>query len=194
MFGALVSARLNWQKIHVFWVDERCVPPASDQSNYKLANDALLSKISIPRENVHRIFGEEQPEDGARRYVKEIRDFFSLQEGQTPVFDVIHRGIGPDAHTASLFPGEPLIGDSAGIAAAVWVEKMHSHRVTLLPAVLRAARHTVIQAAGEDKAEPIYNVLFGPEDPFAYPCQIAARDSNRAVWFLDSLAAARLKL
>jgi 6-phosphogluconolactonase len=173
-------------------VDERCVPPTDDQSNYKLANEFLLSRTKISPSNIHRIKGELEPSEGAREYGEEIRRFFGIKGNEIPAFDVIHRGIGPDAHTASLFPGEPLIGNEGGLTAAVWVEKMKSHRVTLLPAVLRAGRHTVIQAAGADKAEPIYNVLFGPEDPFAYPCQIGARGSDRAIWFLDQAAAARL--
>lgn len=192
MFEALAAAHLDWRNIHVFWVDERCVPPTSDQSNYKLANDTLIKPAQIPAENVHRVIGEAEPKEAARQYAEAIQRFFGVESDETPAFDIVHRGIGPDAHTASLFPGEPLIGEPGGIAAAVWVEKMKSHRVTLLPAILRAARHTVIQAAGADKAEPIYNVLFGPEDPFAYPCQIAARGSDRAVWFLDSAAAARV--
>jgi 6-phosphogluconolactonase len=100
--------------------------------------------------------------------------------------------MGPDAHTASLFPGEPLIDNRTGIAAAVWVEKLRSHRVTLLPGVLLAARHTVLQVAGEDKADAVRNVLKGPEDPHKYPCQIATRGSEQAVWFLDKAAASKL--
>lgn len=192
MFAALAAAHLDWRNIHVFWVDERCVPPDDDQSNYKLAKEFLLSKANIPAENVHRVMGELPPEEAAARYTEEIERFFGLQSGETPAFDLIHRGIGSDAHTASLFPGEPLIAERGGIAAPVWVEKLKSHRVTLLPAMLQAARHTVVQAAGADKAEPIYNVLFGPEDPFAFPCQIATRGSERAVWFLDPAAAARV--
>lgn len=193
MFQALAGSRLDWRQIHVFWVDERCVSPASDQSNYKLARETLLEKAAIPESNIHRIYGELPPDEGAQKYARDIRQFFGTKDDESPAFDVVHRGIGPDAHTASLFPGEPLIGHKGGIAAPVWVEKLKSHRVTLLPDVLRAARHTVIQAAGADKAEPIYNVLFGPEDPFAYPCQIAARDSDRAIWFLDPAAAARVR-
>lgn len=192
LFAAMAKAKFDWAKVHIFWVDERCVPPTDGQSNYKLANDTLLTPAGVPKENIHRIQGELPPEQAAARYIEDIRQSFALRDGQLPVFDVIHRGIGSDAHTASLFPGEPLIGDREGIAAAVWVEKMKSHRVTLLPGVLLAARATVIEAAGDDKAEPIHNVLEGPEDPYRFPCQIAARDSDNTTWFLDQPAAAKL--
>jgi 6-phosphogluconolactonase len=191
LFAKLAASGFDWSKIHFFWVDERCVPPTSDQSNFKLAQQALLGPAGVPEENIHRVKGELPPEEGAAAYIAEIREFFKLN-GKLPVFDVIHRGIGTDAHTASLFPGEPLIRDAAGVAAAVWVEKLKSHRVTLLPGVLRAGQSTIIQAEGEDKAEAIYNVLFGPEDPMKYPCQIGARGSEKAVWFLDRAAALKL--
>jgi 6-phosphogluconolactonase len=192
LFAEMAKASFDWSNVHVFWVDERCVPPTDDQSNYKLANETLLLPAKIPAGNIHRVLGELPPEEGAQRYIEDIKRVFSLGDGSLPVFEVIHRGIGSDAHTASLFPGEPLIANRDGIAAAVWVEKMKSHRVTLLPGVLLAARATVIQAAGSDKAEPIHNVLEGPDDPFQFPCQIAARDSANTVWFIDQPAAAKL--
>lgn len=192
MFARLATTGLDWAEVHVFWVDERCVPPTSDQSNFKLANEALLIPAGIPASNIHRIKGELPPEDAAAAYIAEIRDFFKIGSTELPIFDVIHRGIGSDAHTASLFPGEPLISDRSGIAAAVYVDKLKSHRVTLLPGVLLAGRTTVIQAEGEDKAQPVYDVLFGPEDPLRYPCQIATRGSDKAAWFLDNAAASKL--
>jgi len=192
VFSSLSKSGFDWSKVHFFWVDERCVPPADDQSNFKLANETLLIPVRISQHNVHRIHGESVPEEAAIRYIEEINQFFNLAGHDLPAFDVLHRGIGPDAHTASLFPGEPLIENRTGIAAAVWVEKLRSHRVTLLPGVLLAAKRTVLQVAGKDKAEPIYNVLNGPEDPFQFPCQIATRGSDKAIWFLDKAAASKL--
>ena len=191
LFADMARTAFDWSRVHIFWVDERCVPPADSQSNYKLANDTLLQAAKIPTQNIHRVYGELAPEEGASRYVAEIKAFFTLSEGKTPVFDILHRGMGPDAHTASLFPGEPLIGNRDGIAAHVWVEKMKMHRVTLLPGVLLAAKHTVLQVSGDDKAEAVRQVLTEPEDFFRYPCQIASRD-GKAVWFLDRAAAAKL--
>jgi 6-phosphogluconolactonase len=192
LFSKLAKSEFDWSNVHFFWVDERCVPPADDQSNFKLANESLLTPARIPKNNVHRIHGEVLPDEAAAHYIEEIEQFFALEEHQLPVFDVLHRGMGADAHTASLFPGEPLIDNRTGIAAAVWVEKLRSHRVTLLPGVLLAARHTVLQVAGEDKADAVRNVLAGPEDPHQYPCQIGTRGSDRAVWFLDKAAASKL--
>lgn len=191
LFADMARAAFDWSKVHIFWVDERCVPPADSQSNFKLANDTLLASAKIPAQNIHRVYGELAPEEGAARYVADIKAFFSLAGGKLPAFDVLHRGMGPDAHTASLFPGEPLIANRDGIAAPVWVEKMKMHRVTLLPGVLLAAKHTVLQVSGDEKAEAVRQVLTEPEDFFRYPCQIASRD-GKAVWFLDRAAAAKL--
>ena len=193
MFENLAKSNLDWSKIHVFWVDERCVPPDDSRSNFKGANKSLLKPAGVPEPNIHRIRGEENPEEAARNYVSEIKEFFKLAPGELPVFDVLHRGMGPDAHTASLFPGEPLIGNRTDIAANIWVEKMKMNRVTLLPGVLLNARKTVLQAVGTDKAEALNEVLYGPEDPSRFPCQIAVRNSNRATWFLDEEAAAKIQ-
>jgi 6-phosphogluconolactonase len=114
-----------------------------------------------------------------------------LRDGKLPVFDVLHRGMGPDAHTASLFPGTPLVDNRTDIAAHVWVEKMKMDRVTLLPGVLLAAKRTVLQVSGGDKAEALSHVLNGAENLRSYPCQIASRD-EKAIWFLDQAAAAKL--
>ena len=122
MFGIVARTRLAWDKVHVFWVDERCVPPTDDQSNYKMAEQYLIQPAHIPQRNVHRVCGEFTPQAAAKRYIDEIREFFGLGDGEMPRFDLIHRGMGPDAHTASLFPGEPLIDDREGIAAPVHVE------------------------------------------------------------------------
>jgi len=191
LFGDLAKADFDWSNVHIFWVDERCVPPDDDQSNFKLANDTLLKPAKIHSGNIHRVFGELPPEEAAARYVSEMKQFFNFAENQLPVFDIIHRGMGPDAHTASLFPGEPLIKNTSGIAAHVWVEKMKMDRVTLLPGVLRAAKCTVLEVSGADKAEAAHLVLKGPTDEMKYPCQIASRD-DKAIWFLDEAAAAKL--
>ncbi|HEY3937219.1 MAG TPA: 6-phosphogluconolactonase [Bryobacteraceae bacterium] len=191
LFAAMAKASFDWSNVHFFWVDERCVPPTDSQSNFKLADDHLLTPAKVPPQNVHRIYGEMPPEEGAARYVLDIKRFFSLSEGALPVFDVLHRGMGPDAHTASLFPGTPLVDNRTGIAAHVWVEKMKMDRVTLLPGVLLAARRTVLQVSGSEKADALRHVLDDAEDLHSYPCQIASRD-EKATWFLDQAAAVKL--
>jgi 6-phosphogluconolactonase len=191
LFAAMAKADFNWSRVNFFWVDERCVPPLDDRSNFKLANDTLLIPAHVPEQNIHRIQGELPPEEAAAKYIADIKNFFSLKDGELPAFDVLHRGMGPDAHTASLFPDEPLIQNHTDIAAHVWVEKVKMDRVTLLPGVLVAAKRTVLQVSGEEKTEALRNVLTGEEDPMKYPCQIASRD-ERAIWFLDKAAAADL--
>lgn len=191
LFANLAKADFNWERVHFFWVDERCVPPTDKDSNFKLAHDNLLGPAKVPESSIHRIHGELPPAEAAKKYVSDIKTFFDLSDGQLPRFDVLHRGMGPDAHTASLFPGEPLIANKTDIAANVWVEKFRMHRVTLLRGVLEAAHETVLQVSGAEKADAVRSVLTGQEDLMLYPCQIASRDSD-AVWFLDEAAAAKL--
>jgi 6-phosphogluconolactonase len=191
MFELFAKSGFPWEQVHVFWVDERCVPPSDPQSNFRLAKEAWLAAAKVPAGNIHRVQTELDPHQAARQYAQGLQDFFEVQLGELPQFDVIHRGIGPDAHTASLFPEEPLIADHHGLAAAVWVEKMHQWRVTLLPGVLEAARHTVILATGADKAAALETVLHGPYDPMKWPAQIGARDL-RVMWYLDGPASGLL--
>jgi 6-phosphogluconolactonase len=192
MFETLAKTPFAWGKVHIFWVDERCVPPSDPASNYRLASLTWLEPARIPTANIHRIKGEFDPSEGAAEYVGEIRRVFGLKGDGVPVFDVVHRGMGADAHTASLFPGEPLIADRKGIASAVYVQKLNMHRVTLLPAVLLAARKTIMLVAGEDKAESLLQVLRGPENVMQFPCQLGTRDAPNAIWFTDRAATVRL--
>ena len=187
MFEIFARARFEWERVHLFWVDERAVPPSDAQSNFKFAQDAWLRPGNFPAPNIHRVLAELAPADAAARYAEEIQRFFGLASGEMPRFDVVHRGMGPDAHTASLFPGEPLIEDRSGIAAAVWVEKLKQWRITLLPGVLLAARHTALLVTGSDKTAALHSVLSEPLDPLHYPTQIASGEG--AVWFVDAAAA-----
>ena len=188
MFELFAKSGFDWEQVQIFWVDERCVPPTDSQSNFRMANETWLAPAKVPTGNIHRVPTELEPHEAARKYAEVVRGPLHLP---APSFDVIHRGMGPDGHTASLFPGEPLIADHAGTAAAVWVEKMHQWRVTLLPGVLEAARNTVVLATGEDKAEALAAVLRGPYDPMKWPAQIGARAGN-ATWYLDGPASGLL--
>lgn len=180
MFAHMAKAGFDWTAVHVFFVDERCVPPTDSASNYRMANEYFLRPTGIPDAQVHRIVGELNPQIAASEYAAEIEAFFA---GQPRQFDVIHRGIGPDAHTASLFPDDPLINDRTGIAAATFAAKFNQWRVTLLPAVLLAARHTLVLATGADKAEPLSHV-FGPvHDESKYPSQIGVLEDIPMTWY-----------
>jgi 6-phosphogluconolactonase len=189
MFEALARSQLDWSRVHIFWVDERAVPPTSPLSNYRMVEESLIRPARIPRRNVHRIAGELHPETAAQRYVQDIQEFFGLTEGEVPHFDVIHRGLGVDGHTASLFPGDPLTEDHERIAAAVYVEKLGQHRITLLPSVFLAARHTVFLVTGAEKAPAVRAVFHEPYNPKLYPGQTVSHHGRNVVWFLDDAAA-----
>jgi 6-phosphogluconolactonase len=191
MFAQMATSRLGWDRVHIFWVDERAVPPTDPDSNFKLAAESLLNFVAIPQGNIHRIHAELAPAAAARAYSQEIREFFGLARGEMPEFDVVHRGMGPDAHTASLFPGDPLIGDREEIDSAVFVPCKAQWRITLLPGPLLAARKTAMLVTGADKAETLRTVFQGPYDPLSYPAQLAPPAGRGMVWFVDE-AAARL--
>jgi 6-phosphogluconolactonase len=185
MFESMANRGFDWNSVELFWVDERMVPPTDSQSNYRMTREALLDAIRLPDAQVHRIAGEMAPPDACAKYIEEIRATFKLSAGQLPVFDVIQRGMGPDMHTASLFPGEPLILNRTDIAAPVWVPKMGQHRVTLLPGVLELARETLCLVSGSDKTPGLRQVMNEPPDTLKRPMQIASREM---VWYVDELA------
>jgi 6-phosphogluconolactonase len=189
MFESLALLPVDWSRVHLFWVDERCVGPDDAASNYKLAKENLIAPARIPDANVHRVLGEMEPHEGARRYIDEIRRFFTLATDEMPRFDVVQCGMGPDGHTASLFPGQPLVDDRTGIAAAVYAPQFSQWRVTLLPGPLLAARELLYLVSGDDKAETLRAVFHEPSNPQKYPTQIAFEHPEGAIWFLDQAAA-----
>ena len=190
LFDKLAASKCEWNRVQLFFVDERCVPPTDDASNYKLVNDHLIRPAGIPSQHIHRIVGEIKPEAAAEAYTAEIRGYFGIAPGEMPKFDIVHRGMGPDAHTASLFPGDVLIDDRQGIAAAVFAPQFNQWRVTMLPGVLLAAKNTVFLVAGADKAEAVRGVFHDPYDPKKYPAQITTHQGGNVTWFLDERAAA----
>ncbi len=190
MFEWMARQAFDWSRIQLFQVDERCVPPDSEQSNYRMMRESLLETARIPARQIHRVQTELTPEEAARIYVEEIRAILKPAPGELPLFDVIQLGMGPDGHTASLFPGEALVEDREGVAAAVWVEKFKQHRVTLLPGVLRRARQTLCLVTGLDKAEALEAVLRGPLDATHLPVQLIA---PQAVWYIDGSAGSKLQ-
>ena len=189
MFAYFARTEFPWDRVHLFWVDERCVPPDHEQSNFKMAYDTWLGPARFPGRISDRIPTELTPPEAARSYTEDISGFFELAAGALPRFEVVHLGMGRDAHTASLFPGEPKIDDRTSIAATVWSEPAKQWRVTLLPGVLEAARHTAVLVAGADKIPALDAVMHAPYDPKKYPAQIAAGAASGAVWFMDQAAA-----
>ena len=193
MFAEMAKSGFDWTRTHLFWVDERGVPPTEAQSNYKFAKENFIDPARFPAGNVHRIQAELDPQGAAQLYAEQIRSFFSLRPGEFPRFNIIHQGMGPDAHTASLFPGEPLIDDRENLVAAVYTEKFHQWRITLLPGVLLAARNTIMLVAGEDKAEALHAVFEEPYNPGKYPAQIVTKSQGNVMWFVDKAAARQIR-
>jgi 6-phosphogluconolactonase len=203
MFEIFAKSKFEWQRVDLFWVDERHVPRTDPQSNFKLAKDTWLAPAAFPAMNIHAVDTGVPPEESALRYAAEIHRCFTGPRGtpaagdpagvaQIPTFDVIHLGMGPDCHTASLFPGEPMIDDRTHLTAGLWVEKMKQWRVTLLPGVLIAARDVAMLITGSDKAEPLEAALHGTHDPRNYPSQLVTRDRGGAMLFIDEPAAGLL--
>ena len=189
MMDKLAEADLNWPRIHIFFVDERPVPPGDPQSNYTLSETHLLKPARVPDANVHRIQGEMEPAQAAELYRLEISSLFGLKKTDKPHFDVIQCGVGTDCHTASLFPEEPAIDDMDGLVAALPVAKMNQTRITMLPSVLLNARKLVVLATGAEKAEAIGKAVLAPYDPRQYPAQLVVRAAQSEV-FHDSASAA----
>lgn len=186
MFEAMRTLDAGWALTDWFWVDERCVPPDHELSNYSAAARHLLEPLNVPAARIHRVRGELPPAEAALRYEEEILAAFG---GEFPVFDVLQMGLGADAHTASLFPGEPLIESRDGVAAAVFVEKIAQWRVTLLPGVLFEARARFVLATGADKADPLRRITRDDLNPLRLPGQLLLAPLAPSRFFVDEAAA-----
>lgn len=191
--GAPYRTQISWDHLRVFWGDERTVPPDHQDSNFRMAKEALLSHVPIPSKHVFRIEGEVPADEAAARYETVLQEQFNLSAGEVPQFDLILLGMGPDGHTASLFPGTSAVAESEKLVSAPWVEKLQTHRVTLTPPVLNAAKHVVFLVSGVDKATALQVVLEGPADPARYPAQVVNPPTGHMVWLVNQDAAGLLK-
>jgi 6-phosphogluconolactonase len=180
---------ISWDKVHLFWGDERCVPPDDPGSNYRLAHETLIARVPIPDSNVHRIPAELEPEAAARAYAEVLRGFFG---GPWPHFDLVLLGLGSDGHVASLFPGSPALHETARpvVAVTAQYEDRPARRVTLTLPAINAARHVLFLVSGETKAGILQAVLEGPAGQF--PAQQVHPTAGRLTWLLDAGAASRL--
>jgi len=175
------AVAVDWTAVQIFFGDERCVPPDNDQSNFKTANDAFLRAVGVPAENIHRMRGEDEPADAASLYREELIGTL----GPTPRFDLVMLGMGPDGHTASLFPGEDPTTDNRELVRAVYSKSQSQWRITLTPAVLNASRAIVFAAEGAAKRETLAKVREGPLDPTTFPSQIIHPTSGSLTWLVD---------
>jgi 6-phosphogluconolactonase len=176
---------INWPRVHVFWGDERCVPPDHPDSNYRMAREALLDRVPIPAENVHRIQGELSPEQAAIAYQAELEAAL----GADGRFDLILLGMGMDGHTASLFPGTAAIHERTRWVVSHYVEKLDAWRVTLTLSVIDAARHVLFLVSGAAKAEPLARIRAGEQ----LPAGLVKPDPGQLTWLVDAAAAALSK-
>ncbi len=182
----------GWPFVHVWFGDERMVPPEHADSNYHMACETLLDAVPVPAAQIHRIEGERDPADAARACAEALSALAARQDGRAPAMDVLLLGMGTDAHTASLFPGSPLLVDadveSAPCAAAVFVPALHAWRVTFTPRTILAARTVCVLVAGADKHPAIRRVL-GESSPIAdAPASLLLRHPADVAWFIDSAA------
>jgi 6-phosphogluconolactonase len=188
-------AAIDWSRVHIFWGDERCVPPDDPRSNYRMAHQALLAHVPIPAENVHRMAGELDPSQAAATYSRELQVYFGaahVDAPPAPQFDLILLGLGDDAHTASLFPATPALDEARRWVVPNWVPQLEMWRLTLTPPVLNAARHILFLVAGNSKAQPLANVLQGGHRPHEWPAQLVRPHSGQLTWLVDRPAAALL--
>jgi 6-phosphogluconolactonase len=183
--------RIDWDRTHIWWGDERCVPPDDAQSNYRLAREALLDKVPLPPANVHRMRGEIDPATAAAEYEQELADYLA-EEGAGAGLDLVLLGMGDNGHTASLFPGQPAVHEQERQVVAEYVAEVSMWRITLTAPAINAARFVVILVGGEAKAQRLHEVLDGPYDPDRSPVQLIKPASGELVWMVDRAAASAL--
>jgi 6-phosphogluconolactonase len=188
--GAPYRDQIPWKQIHLFWGDERCVPPDDPGSNFRLAEDALIAQVPIPSENVHRVLGELYPERAARAYVKEMEEFFC---GPRTRFDLVLLGLGDDGHTASLFPQSAALQETERLAVAVEAHygDRPAYRVTLTLPAINTARQIWFLVMGQNKAEIVQAVLEGRAK--GLPAQRVQPTAGQLTWLLDAAAASQLE-
>ena len=192
LYARLVEADLPWERVHVFWGDERLVPPDDPGSNHAAAHDALLSRVSLPEANVHRVKGELEPASAVADYAEQLRAFAQQHDAGCPSpwprFDVALLGLGEDGHTASLFPGSPATCVVPVQAVEAEYDGRPAQRVTLTPIVFNHARRVAFVATGANKAAAVAAALGPQRDPDHHPAQRITPEEGEVVWFLDGEA------
>lgn len=185
--GDEMRARVPWHQTHVYWSDERCVPPLDEQSNYRMAHDALLAHVDVPAEQIHRLRGEEEPERAAREYEEALKQNFGASY---PRFPLILLGLGEDGHTASLFPYSPALDESEHLVAAPYVEKFASHRLTFTLPLINNAANIIFLVSGKSKSKALRAVLEEKTDPHAWPASMVRPANGNLIWLADEEALA----
>jgi len=187
-------AQLCWEKIHFFWGDERHVSRDHPESNYRLASEAMLTRVPVPLKNVHRIKSEmTDASEAAHEYEQTLVEFFRLGKGEQPRFDLVLLGMGSDGHTASIFPNADVINEKGRLVVAPWIEKLKSYRITLTTPVLNNATCVIFMVSGAEKARVLREVLEGDYRPECFPVQLIRPITGNVLWLADREAARLLK-
>jgi 6-phosphogluconolactonase len=186
---------INWHQVHFFFGDERHVPRDSEESNFRMANEALFSKIAVPHQNIHRFQTEESnAEIVAEKMENELREFFGLAENEFPHFDLILLGMGTDGHTASLFPGTSSLKETKRLVAENYVEKFQTFRFTFSVPTINHARDIIFLIAGEDKADVLRETLEGEDNFENFPARLINPLEGTLQFLIDKKAASKLEL
>ena len=179
---------IDWAKVHLYWGDERCVPPSDDESNYKMTDLHLLSKINIPKENVHRIKGENDPLEEAKQYAKLLKEKLPFKN-DIPQFDVVILGMGDDGHTASIFPHEIALWNSTSYCELATHPTSGQKRVSITGQVINNAQTVTFLATGANKADKFKEITTKSGAYLSYPASLVVPTSKNLIWFVDNAAA-----
>jgi len=191
LLGAEYRDQITWSKTHIFWGDERCVPPEDHESNYGQSWNILLSRVDLPASNIHRIKGELEPSEAANDYALILKQFASTPL-DWPRFDLVLLGMGDDGHTASLFPGSEVNVSAPIIAVTAQYENRPASRLTLTPLVFNSARRIIFLVSGKSKSQTLASVLYGEYQPENLPAQRIRPTDGDLIWMVDQLAASKL--
>ena len=184
---------IPWQQAHFFWGDERHVPPGHPDGNFRMACETMLDIVPVPRAHIHRIPSElPDAEAAATDYERTLRAFFRLSEGEWPRFPLVLLGLGPDGHTASLFPNTKALSERERLVAGNWVEKFNTWRITMTAPLLNNAENVLFLVSGSEKASALKDVLKDDSDPRQYPARLIRPIHGRLLWLVDKSAAAGL--
>ncbi|MCD6354372.1 MAG: 6-phosphogluconolactonase [Prolixibacteraceae bacterium] len=191
ILGENFASKVPWERIHFWWGDERCVPPTDKESNFKMANEFLFSKISIPEKNIHRIKCENDATEEAERYARELEENLNSR-GKHPVFDLLILGLGVDGHTASIFPDQIELFEEEQICTVTHHPETGQKRITLTGKVLNHANRIFFLVTGTNKAQRISEIMNDDEAAKRLPAYYISPKKGSLIWFIDDAAAAKI--
>jgi len=177
--------KINWEKIKIFWGDERCVPPGDNESNFKMTNESLLNNISIPKENIFRIHGEADPNEEAERYSNLMKENVPCKN-DVPVFDMILLGLGKDGHTVSIFPNQLALFYSDNLCLTTKHPLTNQNRITITGKVINNAKRVVFLVTGENKAQIVAEIIGAKKNGKIFPATLVSPSAGELTWMMDN--------